>query len=161
MFSKSVKWFVVLTAMLALGATACKKKSKSKKSKNQVEENEKNLNNEVKYGVEYVDGNSKVFRGTDKSFEISVTPYQLSLGGDVMFVGKCGPNGNEGQIRWDLGNGQARQGLSFQYRYPAAGTYNVIATCTDDKGSQKGNLTIEVRGSSTDRPGQNPNQNPG
>jgi hypothetical protein len=169
----SKKLIVGLAVIAAFGMVSCKdKKSKKKKNKPKTEEvdDKKALQDEPVYGKEVIEGNTVVFRSSDKIFFIKATPHTAVIGETITFEGKCLED-NSGSILWNFGDRSVtseKRGFSVTHQYVTfpsdnGSIYVVSATCFDAAGvaiaSKSGTLTINIISQTGDRPGQNPNQN--
>lgn len=141
---------ITIMAMLglSLAAVGCKKKSKHKGA-NQVVQNPKPKLDD-QYGREITEGNSRIFRGTDRVFWVKANPYTITVNETVQFEGACGPS-NAGQLGWDFGDQVSTAptaptvtGFTVSHAYTKIGSYKVVGNCTHNGASQKGTLTIEV-----------------
>jgi hypothetical protein len=140
---------VILTVGVAvsLTASACKKKSKHKGG-NEVVRKDDNKKLDDQYGREITEGNTRIFRGTDKIFWIKADPYSINVNQTVQFEGACGPD-NAGKLNWNFGDqiaGAAPVVTAFKasHAYTKIGSYKVIGECDHSGQKQTGTLTIEV-----------------
>lgn len=155
---------VVMTVVLAaFSATACKKKKDKKnrggdapKQEEQVDPNQ----DDQAQGDEVVrEGDSIVYRSKDGRLEFRSTPQSVNVGESMAFkVDVC-----DGQMDWDLGNGQKKAGAEISYAYQEAGTYRIQGICTHPDGSRSiGAYDVIVEsGANPNVPNQNsPHQSP-
>ena len=155
---------VLMVVVAFTGLEGCKKKNSKGKKSTKKEETQKADNQKVadQYGVEYIDGDSVIFR-VDQSMNISAKPHTIVNGESVTFAGKC-----DGDLVWQLGDNYARtlSGLNpppqrFYAQFEAQ-KYIITGTCTAADGSSKvAKITITVNPGtpSVSDPNQNPNQN--
>ncbi|MBU0498002.1 MAG: PKD domain-containing protein [Candidatus Thermoplasmatota archaeon] len=74
-------------------------------------------------------------------------PYTGNAGEEIQFTGSASGGTPPYTYLWDFGNGDTSDEQNPLYAYPAAGTYAVILSVTDDEGLHgSGSTTAEIAG---------------